>query len=38
MSPTECAVCVLLVRQDMNHLNTVPLIPYEYDNLLSKIL
>ena len=36
-SPTE-TYCVLLVRQDMNHLNTVPLIPNEYDNLLSKIL
>ena len=36
-SPTETD-CVLLVRKDMNHLNTVPLIPKEYDNLLSKIL
>ena len=36
-SPTETD-CVLLVRQDMNLLNTVPMIPKEYDNLLSKIV
>ena len=36
MSPTETD-CVLLVSY-MNCLKTLPLIPNEYDNLLSKIL
>ena len=37
MSPTETD-CVLLVKQNMNYLNTVPMIPNEYNNPLSKIL
>ena len=36
-APTETD-CVLLLRKDMSHLNTEPLISKEYNNLLSKIL